>query len=160
MALWGKVDGAAPASFTSATCDADGVVTGVDTAFLTELKVGDVLVLDSAAAGDGPEEHFIKSIASDTELTLVTAPTGDFTTSAGDVLYREAPKYVNDSDLSTILGADTTETTVAGSKFHAGWIKKHTKTRGGVTSTWYETLVASSSITGDAGIDAGELADA
>jgi len=150
MASWGTVDGAIPASFTSATCDAAGVVTGVGTAFLTDLKVGDVLVLDSAGAGDGPEEHFIKSITSDTVLTLVTAPTGDFTSAAGAVLYRQAPKYVNDSDLSTILGADTTETSVAGSKFHAGWLQKHTKTRGGVTSTWYETLVASSSISGDA----------
>ena len=37
-----------------------------------------------------------------------------------------------------------------GTLTHAGWVKKHSKTRSGVTSVWYETLVASSSITGDA----------
>ena len=32
---------------------------------------------------------------------------------------------------------------------HIGWVKKHTKNRGGVETTWFETLVASSSISED-----------
>ena len=57
---------------------------------------------------------------------------------------------------STIM-ADTTETGVSDSVTHAGWLKSHSKTRLGATSTWYETLVASSSISGDE--ETGGLAD-
>ena len=46
---------------------------------------------------------------------------------------------------------------VSDSVTHAGWIQKHTKSRLGASSTWYETLVASSSISGDE--ETGGLAD-
>ena len=80
--------------------------------------------------------------------------TKEGTAAAGkDCELQQAPRWLTTAEVAgkTVLGASEAETQAAspGTITHAGWVKKHTKTRGGVTSTWYETLVASSSITQD-----------
>lgn len=64
------------------------------------------------------------------------------------------PKYLNATDKADTFGVDTDEMLVSNEEgkgvSHAGWVLKHTKVRGGVTQTWYETMVAASSMTGDA----------
>lgn len=64
------------------------------------------------------------------------------------------PKYLNTTDKENTFGVDTDEMLVSNEEgkgvSHAGWVLKHTKTRGGVTQTWYETMVAASSMTDDA----------
>lgn len=69
------------------------------------------------------------------------------------------PKYLSTTDKSVTYGVDTTEESVAANKAkgmqHAGWVKYTTYTDAqGRTRNKAETLVAMSSITGDAADDA------
>ena len=113
---------------------------------------GDTLVLDRAGT---PEYVKVKSVDSATQVTLWNTPS----TTAGGTKYSElleAPKHIHENEEGTILGASKTEADAGITGLtHAGWVKKHTKSRSdGTTSTWYETLVASSSLTDDvAGTD-------
>lgn len=149
MPLWGNNDGSDLVKTFQGTSGASTITMSADVS--GDCNIGEVLVLDS----DGTEkEHRITSI-SDDGLTVGVDPALTATYSSGsDVYVRQPPKYESAATVHSgvILGASTTETDHAtpGTLTHAGWVKKHTKVRGGVTSVWYETLVAHSSITGDA----------
>jgi len=148
MALWsmndgtdtGKTvtvsDGATTATFNE---DVSGVV-----------AVNDVLVFNSDS--NAPKEHRITQISGD-GLTVTFTPAADAAQSGGtDCWYRKPPTYelATIANLQTILGVSTTEAAAGVTGLsHAGWVKSHTKTRGGSSSTWYETLVATSGISGD-----------
>lgn len=68
------------------------------------------------------------------------------------------PKYIAQSGVANdvvgnIFGVDTTETGVTDGITHAGWVKRTTGSGGRSGRTFIETLVAASSITGDASDD-------
>jgi len=149
MPLWGNNDGTDLVKTFSGTSGESTITTSADVS--GDCKVGEVLVLDS----DGTEkEHRITKI-NDAGTTVTVTPALTTTYSGGsDVCVRQPPKYElgTNANLLSIKGASTAETDHAtpGTLTHSGWVKKHTKVRSGVTSYWYETLVAHSSISGDA----------
>tara|TARA_Y100000401_G_scaffold93929_1_gene80295 strand:+ start:492 stop:965 length:474 start_codon:yes stop_codon:yes gene_type:complete len=149
MPLWGNNDGSDLVKTFSGTSGQSTITMSADVT--GDCKVGEVLVLDS----DGTEkEHRITKISAN-GLTVTITPALTATYGAGsDVYVRQPPKFESAATIHSgvILGASEAETQHAtpGTLTHAGWVKKHTKTRGGVTSVWYETLVAHNSITGDA----------
>ena len=150
MALYGKQGGLnmGTVGITSVT---DNVVVFNGSIASYNVENGDTLILDR---GGTPEYVKVKTVDSATQVTLWNNPS----TTAGAGKHSElleAPKYVHENDEGNVIGVDTTETgsnAVNGKIAHAGWVKTHTKDHsatGGSNHTWYETLVASSSITGD-----------
>ena len=147
MSLWSMNDGTDTGKTVTV---ADGATTATFNADVSAIvAVNDVLVFDS----DGtPKEHRITAI-SDNGLLVTFTPAADAAQSGGtDCWYRKPPtsELATIANLQTILGVSTTEAAAGVTGLsHAGWVKEHSKTRGGVTSKWYETLVATSSISGD-----------
>ena len=165
MALWGTKD--TVYSTGKVNCTTAGVLTkqSGSIAFTSGngVKVGQVVTLATDGAGAG--QGIIKSIDSATQLTLTNLDLpGAFT----DVDYeiRETPiSEVNGGNfaINEVFGVDTTEITVANAasgearKYappHAGWVGIQTyNDMHGNFRVKSETLVASSSITGDAADD-------
>ena len=165
MALWGTKD--TVYSTGKVNCTTAGVLTkqSGSIAFTSGngVKVGQVVTLATDGAGAG--QGIIKSIDSATQLTLTNLDLpGAFT----DVDYeiRETPiSEVNGGNfaINEVFGVDTTEITVANAasgearKYapsHAGWVGITTyNDMHGNFRVKSETLVASSSITGDAADD-------
>ena len=163
MALWGTKD--TVYSTGKVNCTTAGVLTKQSGSinFNTSCKVGMVVTLATDGAGVG--EGVIKSIDSNTQMTLsnLNLP-GAFT----DVDYevREKPVFtIGDShwDPSNIYGVDTTEQGVANAasgnarKYappHAGWVGITTyNDNAGNLRVKHEVLVAGSSISADSGDD-------
>ena len=165
MPLWGTKD--TVYSTGKVNCTTAGVVTkqsgSID--FVSNVSVGQVLTL--ATDGAGPGQGIIKSIDSNTQITLdperLDLP-GAFT----DVDYeiRETPKYEvrgGTFGINEIFGVDVAEAQAAredGSKFKpacSGWvgIKQYTDQHG-IARVKTETLVAGGGdgfITADSGDD-------
>ncbi len=164
MALWGTKD--TVYSTGKVNCTTAGVLTKQSGSinFNTSCAVGMVVTLATDGAGVG--EGVIKSIDSNTQMTLTNLNLpGAFTNVDYEV--REKPVYtVQDShhDASKIYGVDTTEITVANAasgnarKYappHAGWVGITTyNDNAGNLRVKHEVLVAGSSITTDSGDDA------
>ena len=154
MSLWGLNDGTDTGlTVTVTTAGNTNIVFSGDPS--ANVSVGDVIVVDSDGTAD--EEH--RRVSSVQGTTVIVSD--GFTSAHGagtDCNVRKPPKYVSDTEIKdeVIIGADETETRV-GDVPHAGWLKKHTKTRLGASTTWYETLVATNNITGDE--ETGGLAD-
>ena len=163
MSLWGTKD--TVYSTGKVNCTTAGVLTKQSGSinFNTSCKVGMVVTLATDGAGVG--EGVIKSIDSNTQMTLsnLNLP-GAFTNVDYEV--REKPiTTIGDSnwDPSDIYGVDTTEQSVADAasgearKYappHAGWVGITTYTdQHGTLRVKHEVLVAGSSITGDSGDD-------
>tara|TARA_Y100001973_G_scaffold33167_1_gene49956 strand:- start:441 stop:950 length:510 start_codon:yes stop_codon:yes gene_type:complete len=163
MSLWGTKD--TVYSTGKVNCTTAGVLTKQSGSinFNTSCKVGMVVTLATDGAGVG--EGVIKSIDSNTQMTLsnLNLP-GAFTNVNYEV--REKPvTTIGDSnwDPSDIYGVDTTEQSVANAasgearKYappHAGWVGITTYTdQHGTLRVKHEVLVAGSSITGDSGDD-------
>ena len=163
MALWGTKD--TVYSTGKVNCTTAGVLTKQSGSinFNTSCKVGMVVTLATDGAGVG--EGVIKSIDSNTQMTLsnLNLP-GAFT----DVDYevREKPIFtIGDShwDASKIYGVDTTEQSVANAasgnarKYappHAGWVGITTyNDNAGNLRVKHEVLVAGSTISADSGDD-------
>jgi hypothetical protein len=163
MALWGTKD--TVYSTGKVNCTTAGVLTKQSGSinFNTSCKVGMVVTLATDGAGVG--EGVIKSIDSNTQMTLsnLNLP-GAFT----DVDYevREKPVFtIGDShwDPSNIYGVDTTEQGVANAasgnarKYappHAGWVGITTyNDNAGNLRVKHEVLVAGSTISADSGDD-------
>ena len=163
MALWGTKD--TVYSTGKVNCTTAGVLTKQSGSinFNTSCKVGMVVTLATDGAGVG--EGVIKSIDSNTQMTLsnLNLP-GAFTNV--DYEIREKPSYtVQDShwDPSDIYGVDTTEQRVANAasgnarKYappHAGWVGISTYLdQHGSLRVKHEVLVAGSTISADSGDD-------
>tara|TARA_R100000152_G_C6701487_1_gene130912 strand:+ start:279 stop:788 length:510 start_codon:yes stop_codon:yes gene_type:complete len=163
MSLWGTKD--TVYSTGKVNCTTAGVLTKQSGSinFNTSCKVGMVVTLATDGAGVG--EGVIKSIDSNTQMTLsnLNLP-GAFTNVNYEV--REKPiTTIGDSnwDPSDIYGVDTTEQAVADAasgearKYappHAGWVGITTYTdQHGTLRVKHEVLVAGSSISGDSGDD-------
>ena len=153
MSMYGNKDGAPFGSLTAEIASGTkNKITFSGSIASYGVEAGDTIIFDTAAGSGGADaQHLkVKYVESDTVVVL----TKEGTAAAGkDCELQQAPRFLTTAEVAgkTILGASVTETSAAspGTITHAGWLKKHTKTRGGVTSTWYETLVASSSITDD-----------
>ena len=105
MALWGNKD-TKSVTGTVAVTNSSVTVTGTSTAFTTELKVGNSLVIASVPYG-------IVAIANTTSLTLSGVYAG--TTDTGlTVTANESPVYVGNADKATVFGVDTTEYSAGG----------------------------------------------
>ena len=163
MSLWSTKD--TVYSTGKVNCTTAGVLTKQSGSinFNTSCKVGMVVTLATDGAGVG--EGVIKSIDSNTQMTLsnLNLP-GAFTNVDYEV--REKPiTTIGDShwDPSDIYGVDTTEQAVADAasgearKYappHAGWVGITTYTdQHGTLRVKHEVLVAGSSISGDSGDD-------
>ena len=121
MALWGKQDAAAPSTGTTVgVTNASTAVTGVGTSFLTDLDIGDVLIITSGTT----TKNRVAAIASNTALTLADNFTGTTagTLAIANVKIQQQPKSVyQDSNaprgqaaLETVFGVDVTEMKAGG----------------------------------------------
>ena len=165
MPLWGTKD--TVYSTGKVNCTTAGVLTKQSGSIAwtsgNGIKVGQVVTL--ATDGAGPGQGIILSIDSATQLTLTNLDLpGAFTNV--DYEIRETPVAEvkgGNFGINEIFGVDTTEITVANAasgearKYapaHAGWVGITTYTdMHGNTRIKTETLVASSSIEGDAADD-------
>ena len=150
MSMYGKKDGAAFGSLTATIAGGTlNKITFSDDISSYGVEAGDTIIFDTAA-GASAQHLKVKYVESDTVLVMTSNGTA---ASGKDCELQQEPRFLTTAEVAgkTVVGASVTETSAAspGTITHAGWLKKHTKTRGGVTSTWYETLVASSSITDD-----------
>jgi len=84
MASWGR-DADAALTGTGDISASNNVVTGANTAFTTELELGEIVTIDA-------DVFRVVNIASDTEMTV--EPLAANTISTGTLLNSEAPKYL------------------------------------------------------------------
>jgi len=141
MALWGNKD-TKSVTGTVAVTNSSVTVTGTSTAFTTELKVGNSLVIATVPYG-------IVAIANTTSLTLASVYAG--TTASGlTVTANESPASITNANKEKVFGVDTTEAAVTKQITHAGWVQQTTGSGGRSGRVTYETLVAMGTISGDA----------
>ena len=151
MPLWGTRDsfsitGTVDVSNTVSTT----TVAGTNTAFDTEVNIGDALVI----AG---KRRRVGAIASATSITIDTAYDGANQTGA-TITGQDVPKYITAAEISSnnIIGVDDTEATLAANKARGintpGWTKFVTYSdMHGTTRYKTEPLVVmSSAVTSDA----------
>lgn len=141
MALWGNKDTKAVTG-TVTTVQTNATVAGLGTAFTTELKAGQTLVIATVP-------YQIASIQSDTALELAVA----YAAAGGGgltVTANESPAYVPHAEKATIFGVDEGEAGVTTQITSAGWVQQTTGSGGRSGRVQYETLVALKTITGDA----------
>lgn len=121
MALWGKQDAAAPSQGTTVgVTNNNATVTGSGTAFLTDLDIGDTLIITSGTT----TKNRVIAIASDTSLTLADVFTGSTAASLAiaNVKIQQQPKstYQNSNApkgkaaLEEVFGVDVTEMKAGG----------------------------------------------
>ena len=162
MSLWGNKDTVYSTGnvTTIAITNGDGVITGSGTTFSSSGLVSAGQVITMGAKGSG----VIKSVDSNTQLTLVgaTGLTAEGSLTQSYNISEQPKSLVVDSnyDGNEIYGVDTTEQSVANAASgearqyapaHAGWvgITTYVDTHGNLRVKT-ETLVAGSTITGDA----------
>lgn len=154
MSLWGKYDLKPQSNTATATITvtaANSTVIGVNTKFADDFEVGDFLNV-------GQNDYVITAISNNDTMTVRSGINGGTLVGAqsnGAYVVSEKPLYVTYSetngDAGDVYGVAVDETTAAqGAVPHAGWVRVTTGTGGRSGRTFYETLVAGSSITGDA----------
>jgi len=147
MALWGNKDGA---PFGSLTVDATGTVLSFSGSIESyNIQPGDTIIVDTAGV---PQYGRVSYVVDSTTVQMENA----FNVVIGkDAELQQSPKYTSLTDVTAgnILGADLTEVQNADSSVSnldtPGWLRKYTKTRDGETKTYYEVLVAMSSMSED-----------
>lgn len=162
MALWGKQDAAAPSTGTTVgVTNASTAVTGVGTSFLTDLDIGDVLIITSGTT----TKNRVAAIASNTALTLADNFTGTTagTLAIANVKIQQQPKSVyqdgnaprGKAALEEVFGVDATEARVGTTKVASpGWVRRKELTGGKSGRVQTEVLVAGRTlISGDAADD-------
>lgn len=151
MALWGTRDSYAIANTISVSNTvATTTVTGTNTAFTTQIDIGDALVI----AG---KRRKVTAISAANSLTIDPAWDGANQTGA-TITGQDVPKYVTAAEISSnnIIGVNDTEATLAANKARGintpGWTKFVTYTdMHGTTRYKTEPLVVmSSAVTSDA----------
>jgi len=158
MSLWGNKDSKTVAGTITVTA-ANSTVVGSGTT-LTNFAVGDSLNV-------GQNDYVITAIANATVATVRAGATGGTLVGAQSnaaYVVSEKPLYMAygqvGGDLGDVYGVDVTEIayantggTEADGVAHAGWNKRTAGSGGRSGRVFYETLVAGSSITGDAADD-------
>lgn len=151
MALWGNRDAFAITG-TANTVNTSVTVTGTGTTFLTQIDNGDSLFI-------GASNTHVKVVGVASSNSLSISPAWSTANATGQALFgQDSPKYVAASDITKIIGVDQTEAGVANNVArglnNAGWNSYVTYTdMHGRTRHKVETLVAMSSIVGDADAD-------
>lgn len=155
MALWGNKDSKAVTGTIAVTHNSTAVV-GTGTAFTTELKSGQSLVIANI-------EYRIDSIADDTHLALSVVYAG-VTATGVSVLANEQPAYLSSDSLAQVYGVDSGSGTNYEAQQSAnrarglktpGWVKYFSyQDSEGNTRHKVETLVAMNTVYGDAADDA------
>jgi hypothetical protein len=109
MALWGKQDALAVTGTTIGVTNASAAVTGIGTAFTTQMKHGDTLIIDGV-------KYKVLSITSDTALTLSSVYEGstDAELVVASVKIQQSPKFLNTTEKRSTLGIDSTESQAGG----------------------------------------------
>lgn len=159
MSLWGKFDLKPQTNTATATVTvtvANSTVIGVNTKFADDFAVGDFLHV-------GENEYVITLISNNDTMTVRSADgTGVLkgAQSNGAYIVSEKPLYITYSqnlDANNVYGVSTAEIAYANTAdteadgiAHAGWVLRTEGTGGRAGRVFYETLVAGSSITGDA----------
>ena len=129
MSGWGREVSLALTGTVAVEEDSASVV-GTSTEFLTEVKGGEVIRISTV-------EYVVKSVESDTELTL-EIPYRVATASGLSITLAEKPTVDKTKLVSDIYGVDAAEVGVTPGIAAPGWV--HVKTIG--SRTVYETLVA------------------
>lgn len=160
MALWGKYD-AKPQTNTAAASvtvsAANATVVGVNTKFADDFAVGDFLNV-------GGNDYVITTVSNNDTMTVASAVVGGTLVGAQSnaaYVVSEKPKYVAYSeadnvggDVGDVYGVGTNEAAAAQGKIpHAGWVRITQGSGGRSGRTFYEVLVAGSSITNDGADD-------
>jgi hypothetical protein len=159
MSLWGNKDSKTVAGSITVTA-ANSTVVGVGTT-LTNFAVGDSLNV-------GENDYVFTAIANATVATVRSGVTGGSLVGAQSnsaYVVSEKPLYMAYSqvggDLGNVYGVATSEMsyantagTEADNVTHAGWVNRTEGSGGRSGRVFYETLVAGSSIDGDAADDA------
>lgn len=147
MALWGNKDALALTG-TVATTNGLATVAGTSTVFLTEVKVGDVIKVNTTQAK-------VTAIASNTSLTISPAWSIANTTGVSATL-KQSPKWLaagsdkTVQSVALVYGVDVNEATAATPAEIPGWVYTNTYTdMHGNPRRKAETLVAFSSISTD-----------
>jgi hypothetical protein len=164
MALWGKQDGAALSQGTTlGVTNGSTAVTGSGTAFLSDIKNGDTLIIASPTT---PIKYRVLSVTSNTALVLADNFQG--TTNASLAIAKaqiqQSPKFVyqaavpvtGSGSLAEVFGVDAVEAKVAANPKVAspGWVRVKTGTGGRSGRVTTEVLVAGRTlIAGDASDD-------
>ena len=160
MSLWGKKD----TVYSDGTIAISGTtVTGTGTTFNTSglINEGDVITVGTGATYG---EAVVSSVTNATTIVLKSADglTGTVAAGAAYEITQKPISTIGDSNYSAteIFGVDTTEqsvATAAGSQYapaHSGWVGITSYTdQHGNTRVKTEVLVATSTISGDAGDD-------
>jgi len=108
MALWGKQDALAVTGTSIGVTNADATVTGTGTAFATQIKNGDTLIIEGV-------KYKVLSVTSATELELATIFGGETATvDVADVKIQQSPKFLNTTEKRNTLGIDVAEATAGG----------------------------------------------
>jgi hypothetical protein len=146
MALWGNRDSYAITG-TANTVEDSVTVTGTGTTFLTEIDASDSLYIDGTHVK-------VASVGTNTSLTLA-APWDDTAVTGETLIGQDSPKYVPAAQITEIFGVSAAEAQIAANRAKGlntpGWARHVTYTdMHGNTRTKTESLVAMSSITGDA----------
>jgi hypothetical protein len=157
MSLWGNKDSKTVAGSITVTA-ANTTVVGSGTT-LTNFAVGDFLNV-------GGNEYVFTAIANATVATVASATGSAIKGASSNSAYVVSEKplsivYSENADARNVYGVDTSEMayannagTEADAVTHAGWVRRTAGTGGRSGRVFYETLVAGSSITGDAADDA------
>lgn len=161
MSLWGNKDSITGSNTQTATVTvtaANATVVGVNTKLSTDFAVGDFLHV-------GKNDYVFTALANDTVATVRSA-TGTALVGAqsnASYIVSEKPLYITYSqnlDANNVYGVSTDEmayangaSTEADAVTHSGWVLRTEGSGGRAGRVFYETLVATGSITGDADDD-------
>jgi hypothetical protein len=109
MALWGKQDALAVTGTSVAVVNGDATVTGTGTAFDTQVKNGDTLIISDV-------KYKVLSVTSATALELATNYEGstDAEILVASVFIQQSPKFLNTTEKRSTLGIDSTESQAGG----------------------------------------------
>ena len=163
MPLWGMNDNKSQSNTATASITvtaANATVVGVNTKLSTDFEVGDYLNV-------GDNNYVFTALADATVATVRTATVGSTLKGAqSNAVYyvQDKPMYITYAtgaaiEANNVYGVSTSEmaanTGVGEHDFvtHAGWNLRTAGTGGRAGRVFYETLVAASSISGDAGDD-------
>jgi len=160
MALWGNKDAKSSFGGSVAVNGSTGAVTGTGTKLDTNFAVGDFLYV-------GDNNYVFTAITSNTAATVINAGGAGSTLKGASAnssyVVSEKPLYLKYSmniDANNVYGVSTSEmdyantgSTESDNIAHAGWVQRTVGSGGRAGRVFYETLVAGSSITGDAGDD-------
>lgn len=160
MALWGNYDAKPQTNTATATVTvtaANSTVIGVNTKFADDFAAGDFLNV-------GGNDYVIVTVSNNDTMTVASGVVGGTLVGAqsnGSYVVSEKPLSTVYSeaenaggDAGDVYGVSTDEVAAAqGAIPHAGWVRVTEGTGGRAGRTFYEVLVAGSSIAGDAADD-------